>query len=554
MRVPFTEVLLEDVVLNKDEDLYFDTETEGLYGKIRLAQFYQDSWPEVILVHNPEPVQLFILVNTVHSVMHVAHYDITTMQANVGTRCRLDNFSCTFYLARLAFPALQEYSLDKVMDHVLKFDPYKRQNLDKKILQKTDWKGDLTEDQLLYAATDVYYLSQVYQAIKAYEESMSYKLDMLSTRYALDFQNNGFPVDQDKANAKYEKIEKRIKEIALPINCNSWRQVRPYIGSNNSDALGLTTLKLHGNVRAGEVNETRKLTKQLSFLDKFMAPRIFGKFLPTARSGRYASKDQNLQQIPRKLKGVFGPEEGRVFLYADYAQIQMRGACILARDHKMEDLFRRGEDVHQHTAYNLFGVDADKEDRQVAKTCNFNLLFGGGAGMLQSILITESEMLIELEGHEGLYAIKRKWLNLWKGIARWQEVGIDNWRSGKIGKTPLGRRYKARMYTDYLAMEVQGFESEVFKLALHYMYPKLKKFDNVDIVNVIHDSFIIEADDDAQLHTEIGLIMAHSMQDAWFEASKCTPIEDLPMPVDVYVGNNWGDIEDGIFSKKFSLE
>jgi len=44
--------------INKDEPLYFDTETAGLYGKVCLAQFYQKSWTKAILVRYPELIEL----------------------------------------------------------------------------------------------------------------------------------------------------------------------------------------------------------------------------------------------------------------------------------------------------------------------------------------------------------------------------------------------------------------------------------------------------------------------------------------------------------------
>ena len=58
MTVPYTECKLKDIRLNLDEPLFFDTETCGFYKRIRLAQFYQESWAEVVLVNNPNPFEL----------------------------------------------------------------------------------------------------------------------------------------------------------------------------------------------------------------------------------------------------------------------------------------------------------------------------------------------------------------------------------------------------------------------------------------------------------------------------------------------------------------
>ena len=53
MEVPYKECKLSEIEF-KDEPIAFDVETVKLYGRIRLAQFYQESWSEVILVNNPK--------------------------------------------------------------------------------------------------------------------------------------------------------------------------------------------------------------------------------------------------------------------------------------------------------------------------------------------------------------------------------------------------------------------------------------------------------------------------------------------------------------------
>ena len=104
----------------------------------------------------------------------------------------------------------------------------------------------------------------------------------------------------------------------------------------------------------------------------------------------------------------------------------------------------------------------------------------------------------------------------------------------------MGRKYAAKMMTDQLNIENQGAGAEVAKLALHYLdLPKEAK-----LCNFIHDSFIIDAPDDPAIYEPVAIQLAEVMQEAWFEMSKLFHIKDLPMPVDVKVGYNWGDIED----------
>ena len=391
-----------------------------------------------------------------------------------------------------------------------------------------------------YAALDVYHLADVFKESESYIKSTSYKLDILALRYALDFQQYGMPVLPEAVNKKYQENLDIIAGYKMPINVNSWQQVRPYIGSNKSDKLELATLQSKGNEKAAAVLKVRTLIKENSFLDKFDTTdnRIYGKFAPSARSGRFTCKDQNLEQIPRSTKGVFGldPDTGRVLVYSDYAQLELRGACAVVGDKNMERLLRLGEDLHSNAAKILFGKDYTPRHRQIAKTANFNLMYGGGHNMLGAILIQQAGIVLS---ETELREIKKKWLRLWPDIANWQQRGIEAWREGLAWSTPLGRKYNAKMMTDQLNIQIQGFGAEVAKLAMHYMYPKL--LPTANLVNFIHDSYIVECDIDD--YEETAHTIADAMQEAWREGCKCTKIKDLPMPVDVFVGYNWGRIE-----------
>ena len=548
MKTPYkTYSTLVDAGAQLDENspLYLDTETCGLYGKIRLVQLYQTHLDHVILIEWPSIYELINVLNGYHNVYHNAHYDVTVMQQQSETRVVPLKLDDTFLLARLAFPEREKFALDDVMGYCLGYDPYERQGLDKKKLQKSKWDVlKLTEDQLLYAATDVYYMPRIWNAVETKRDTPSYKLDMHTLRRCLDFQWNGMPVDKQKLFDLYESNIQKIEEADMPINVNSWQQVRPYIGEDESDDLALARFALGGNERAAKVREVRKLRKQNSFLDKFdtMDDRIYGKFKPSARSGRLTSNDQNLQQLPRATKGVFGytPDAGRILIYADYAQLELRTICAIVQCTLMEEKFREGLDLHGFTAEMLFGKDFTKAQRQLTKTYNFNLLYGGGLDMLISILIKTADTHLPKSQAD---RDRKRWRSLWKEIYAWQEKGIRAFQRGRLGSTPMGRQYKAKMMTDQLNIENQGAGAEVAKLALHYLGPTLDDNPDALLCNFIHDSFILDVEDDPKVYEPIAIKLAEAMQEAWFEISKLFKVTDLPMPVDVKVGYNWGDLE-----------
>ena len=594
---------------NPDLELMVDTETVGLYGKIRLAQFYQVGQEEVSMVEWPDPYELAAFMSKYHNIAHNVHYEITTVQQNTDTRWIPERMDDTFLLARLQFPRRESFTLDDVMDYCLGFDPYALQKLNKSELQKSDWgKPVLTEDQLAYAATDVFYLPTVWEKVKASTDKFSYKLDMLTLRYCCDFQWNGMPVDKARLFQEWDKASAELAAIDIPVNAASPKQVKEWLNVAATGDIELAYIELDPNQTdlcffgasgkgtpkneaAGKVRKVRKLKKKLSFLSKFEDTvrdgDIYGKFKPSARSGRLTSDDQNLQQLPRSLKAVFGVEENgdEILIYADYAQIELRHICAIVECKLMEQLFREGKDLHTYTADMIFGsfdelfdkaltaaLEVAKErrgefskeeydriakgvetqvkaiyrrNRQISKTCNFSLLYGGGIPMFISILVkTTNIWLSEPEANKA----RAKWRNLWKEIYAWQERGIAAWKKGRLGSTPLGREYSAKMMTDQLNIENQGGSADVNKLAMHYLSGKLKAYNTEHgttyrIANNIHDSFILRGENVPEHYKAVSRILAEEMQRAWFECSKNLKIKDLPMPVEVKCGYNWGDIE-----------
>jgi len=549
MNTPYTITNLKVVQkeINLNEELFFDTETDsslGFYSTIKLAQFYQKSWSEVLIVKEPGPKTLMSILDSVTVVMQNSSYDISTIQQQTGTRYVPKKFHDTLLLGRLQFYTETAFTLDNLMFIALGFDPYLGQDINKKDFQKYNWKKNLYEEQMLiYSATDVYYMPQVFEACKEHLTNQIYEIDILTLRDSLDWQNNGFPVDERKRLVMEMKNEMEIAEINCPVNVNSWKQVRPYIGENESDGLALARFEKEGNVRAKEVRRARKLLKQNSFLKKYKTPdnRIYGKFAPVARSGRFTCKDQNLQQLFREGKKVFGYKTGgsKVLVYSDFAQIQLRVACAQAMDKTMAQLFYDKVDVHSF-ARDKFFEERDKKSRTITKTCNFNLLFGGSSNMLGNIMLKDMDILLP---EAQLIKLKKEWLKLWTGIADWQERGIKMWQRGQAHQTPLGRKYLGKLMTDQLAIEIQGAEAEVAKLALYRINKKIKEIPSALLCNMIHDSFILECDNKPEIYQPLALLVGESMKSAWEDMSQYFNIKDIPNPVQVVVGYNWADVE-----------
>src|SRR5580704_18024494 len=114
--------------------------------------------------------------------------------------------------------------------------------------------------------------------------------------------------------------------------------------------------------------------------------RIHTTFLQAgAQTGRIASTDPNMQNVPirtplgREIRGCFEAEAGNALISADNSQIELRVLANVAGEPVLEEIFRRGEDVHTATASQVFGVDASEIDhgmRSKSKMINYGIVFG----------------------------------------------------------------------------------------------------------------------------------------------------------------------------------
>ncbi len=155
----------------------------------------------------------------------------------------------------------------------------------------------------------------------------------------------------------------------------------------------------------------------------------------TAATGRLASLDPNLQNIPirseigKKIRGAFIAPKGEVLVSADYSQIELRVLAHLAQDPELLDAFRKGEDVHARTARLIFGKSNDavtSDERRAAKTINFGVIYGmGDSALAKQIGVSRDEAARFIEAYFTRYA----------GVRSFMEKTVEAARQGK----PCGR-------------------------------------------------------------------------------------------------------------------
>ena len=130
--------------------------------------------------------------------------------------------------------------------------------------------------------------------------------------------------------------------------------------------------------------------------------RIHSKFHQTiTATGRISSTEPNLQNIPirmelgRMIRKVFIPEDGFVFVDADYSQIELRVLAHISGDERLIEAYREAQDIHRITASQVFHVPFDEVtplQRRNAKAVNFGIVYGiSSFGLSQDLSISRKE-------------------------------------------------------------------------------------------------------------------------------------------------------------------
>ena len=147
----------------------------------------------------------------------------------------------------------------------------------------------------------------------------------------------------------------------------------------------------------------------------------------TAVTGRLASSDPNLQNIPvrteegRKVREAFIAPKGCKIISADYSQIELRIMAHISEDPGLISAFRHGMDVHRATASEVFGVAPDAvtpDQRRMAKVINFGLIYGMSAfGLAQNLGVSRGEAAGYIDQYFTRYPKVREYMEKTRKLA-----------------------------------------------------------------------------------------------------------------------------------------
>ena len=270
--------------------------------------------------------------------------------------------------------------------------------------------------------------------------------------------------------------------------------------------------------------------------------RIHTTFLQTATAtGRLASENPNLQNIPtgtdwaKKLRSAFVPEKGKSFLSLDYSQIELRILASVSGDPKMVEAFQNDQDIHKITASNVLNIPLEKitkEQRQMAKTLNFGIIYGMGPMAFSrqtGLSYAESEEFIA-EYFNDFSEIK-----IWqdKTVKKAEQTGYvetlngrKRWLPNIISPNPRSASEARRMAIN---MPIQGLAADIIKLAMIKVRAELPA---VPLLLSIHDELVFEVSDDM---LKVAEMKVKNIMENVFKLN-------VPLKVDSAIGKNWVNI------------
>jgi DNA polymerase I len=379
-------------------------------------------------------------------------------------------------------------------------------------------------------------------------------------------------------HAELEKLEASIHAHAgVAFNINSPKQM----GDILFDTLGLkpkNQKKTAGGQRSTKESELdkmkdlhpiiadilryRELQKLVSTYIDNLPPlvsadgRLRTTFVQTgAATGRMASKDPNLQNIPirteesKAIRKAFVASPGYSIVSIDYSQIELRMAAILSGDDKLVEIFSRGEDVHTGVAVRVFGVapgEVTREMRRKAKVINFGILYGMGVNALRGNLgegTSREEAQEFFNAYFNTFTTLATYLEDTKEFARahgYTETLFGRKRhfSGMRSSAPFIRAQAERMAIN---APVQGTAADAMRVAMNRVYQYVtenKKTDDVRILLQVHDELLFEIKNEV-VETEIPKLV--ELMEGVLEGYET---RGVPIKVDVAVGPNWAELVD----------
>lgn len=395
----------------------------------------------------------------------------------------------------------------------------------------------------------------------------------------MHMERNGIAIDPDELTSFATEMGKRILEIDTEVDTHAGRPVsvasNKQMGTLLFDELKLTPGRKTKTGYSVDSEVLESIRNEHPIVELILEHRSLAKLkstyadaLPTyvseedgrvhttynqtvAATGRLASTNPNLQNIPvrtelgRRIRRAFvadrRPEyklvDNAILLAADYSQMELRILAHMSGDPGLVDSFRNGEDIHRATAALVNDIaldDVSSDQRRIAKTVNFGILYG-----MQAFGLSRDTGLPRAEAQA---FIDRYWERL-PGVREFFDKQIQFGKDHGYVETLAGRRrYLPDLNSSNgmrrqgairmaMNMPIQGTQADIIKLAMIDLEKKLADLP-ANMLLQVHDELVLEVDESRL--AEIATLLKTTMESA-FEL-------DVPVVVDMRTGLNWEDM------------
>ena len=390
-------------------------------------------------------------------------------------------------------------------------------------------------------------------------------IEMPLTYVLGDMELNGIKIDKDELIIMGNEIKDNIKLVSeeiyklagLEFNISSPQQ----LGEVLFEKLGLPHSKKGKTGYSTAIEVLNKLKDKHPIITKIIEYRMLTKLYTTyieglidsissdgkihtiymqtlTKTGRLSSIEPNLQNIPtrneygRLIRKAFIPSYD-ILISGDYSQIELRILAALADIGALIESFNNGIDVHTKTACDLFNVkEPSKEQRRIAKTVNFGIIYGiSSFGLSENLSISPKEAQVFIDRYNTIYP----------GIKEYMERVIENAKKDGYVKTLFGRRryiseiqnknYLIRSAGERMAINapIQGTSADIIKIAMVNIDKKFKE-NNIKskMILQIHDELVFDTLENEK--DKVIEIVTNEMENVYKFA--------VPLKVDIEYGNN----------------
>ena len=470
-------------------------------------------------------------------------------------------------------PTNNKYEIEKLIEEYLQvnLDEYIQEDQKQMNLFEINNNIKLKQKYGLYVY-GIYKLKEI--TLKELEKigakELFYEIDMPTVEVLSNMQWNGMHVDISKLNEYGQELTKKIETLTYIIyemagenfNINSTKQ----LGEILFEKLKLPVIKKTKSGYSTDVEVLEKLKNEHPIIEQILEYRQLMKLNSTyieglkpyinpktkrihsffhqtiTATGRISSTEPNLQNIPtrfelgKKVRKVFEPEDGNIYVDADYSQIELRVLSHISNDEHMINAFKEGQDIHKQAASKVFKTpieEVTKEQRSNAKAVNFGIVYGisdFGLGEQLGISRKKAKQYIE------------EYLEQYSGIKDFMENITNKAKEDGYVETLFHRRryipelksnnYMVRQFGSRVAMNtpIQGTAADIMKIAMIKVYKEIQKRGlKSKIVLQVHDEMMIEADESEK--DEIIKILKECMENA-------TKLK-VPLIAEISEAKNW---------------